>query len=102
MLRCRASGALLVIEVSDSGIGIAPEFLPFVFDRFRQGDSPFTRSHGGLGLGLSIARHLVEKHGGAISAASEGRGKGTTITITLPHLAKPVDDAQLARPVRIC
>jgi signal transduction histidine kinase/CheY-like chemotaxis protein len=72
------------ISVSDEGQGIAPEFLPFVFDRFRQADNSATRRHGGLGLGLAITRHLVEMHGGIIRAHSEGVGKGATFTIELP------------------
>jgi PAS domain S-box-containing protein len=72
------------IEIADTGQGIDAEFLPFVFDRFRQADSTSTRQHGGLGLGLAIARHLVEIHGGHISAASEGEGKGATFRLCLP------------------
>ena len=72
------------IEVRDSGEGIAPEFLPHVFDRFRQADSSMTRQHGGLGLGLSIVRHLVEMHGGLVSVESEGLGKGTAFFVSLP------------------
>jgi CheY-like chemotaxis protein len=72
------------IGVSDTGIGIAPEFLPFVFDRFRQGDATFAREHGGLGLGLAIARQLAELHGGTISVASGGPGQGATFTVKLP------------------
>jgi CheY-like chemotaxis protein len=72
------------ITVRDSGIGIAPEFLPFVFDRFRQADSRSTRRHGGLGLGLAIARHLLEQHGGGIQAHSGGPGRGTTVRMRLP------------------
>lgn len=72
------------IIVSDTGQGIAPEFLPYVFDRFRQADSSSTRRHGGLGLGLAIVRHLAELHGGSVSAASNGIEKGATFTITLP------------------
>jgi PAS domain S-box-containing protein len=83
-LDCRMNGKWLEIEVSDSGIGIAQEFLPYVFDRFRQADSQTTRSHGGLGLGLAIAKHLVEQHGGDIRARSDGQGKGTTVSIRLP------------------
>ena len=75
------------LKVSDTGIGIAPEFLPFVFDRFRQADSSITRSHGGLGLGLSVVRHLVELHGGTAEAASAGAGQGATFTVTLPLTA---------------
>src|SRR5262245_31313381 len=72
------------MEVQDSGVGIAPEFLPYVFDRFRQADSRSIRRHGGLGLGLAIARHIVEQHHGEIHAASEGPGHGTTVHIRLP------------------
>src|SRR5262249_10090868 len=72
------------IEVIDTGVGIAPEFLPFVFDRFRQANGSITRQHGGLGLGLAIVQSLVEMHGGTIGAESAGEGKGTTFKITLP------------------
>jgi signal transduction histidine kinase/DNA-binding response OmpR family regulator len=72
------------IVVSDTGQGISPEFLPFVFDRFRQADSSSTRVHDGLGLGLAIVRHLAELHGGAVAVTSEGLEKGATFTITLP------------------
>jgi PAS domain S-box-containing protein len=72
------------LRVSDTGSGIAAEFLPYMFDRFRQADSSTTRSHGGLGLGLAIVRHLVELHGGTVSAESAGEGKGATFTVLLP------------------
>jgi len=72
------------IRVSDSGIGIAPDFLPHVFDRFRQADSSITRAQGGLGLGLAIVRHLVEVHGGTVRAESEGEGKGAQFVVRLP------------------
>ncbi|HEX7316835.1 MAG TPA: PAS domain S-box protein [Pyrinomonadaceae bacterium] len=72
------------IEVSDTGQGIQPEFLPFAFDRFRQEDMGTTRQHGGLGLGLSIVRHLVEAHGGSVRAYSAGEGQGSTFTVDLP------------------
>ncbi|HEY7543619.1 MAG TPA: ATP-binding protein, partial [Blastocatellia bacterium] len=74
------------ITVSDSGEGIAPEFLPYVFDRFQQADGSITRRHGGLGLGLAIVRHLVEMHGGTIKARSEGAGRGASFTVRLPLL----------------
>jgi PAS domain S-box-containing protein len=73
------------ITVSDTGKGIEPEFLPFVFDRFRQADPSSARHYGGLGLGLSLVKHLVELHGGRITAASEGAGQGSTFTVTLPR-----------------
>ena len=72
------------ITVKDTGKGINPAFLPYVFDRFRQADSTTTRSHGGLGLGLAIVRHLVEMHNGMVDAASEGEGKGATFIVQLP------------------
>jgi signal transduction histidine kinase/ActR/RegA family two-component response regulator len=75
------------IKVSDTGEGIHQDFLPFIFDRFRQGDGTSTRKHGGLGLGLAIVRHLVELHGGTVEAASPGEGSGTTFTIKLPLTA---------------
>jgi PAS domain S-box-containing protein len=74
----------LEIQVTDSGQGIDPDFLPYIFDRFRQEDGSSTRSQGGLGLGLSIVRYLIELHGGTISAHSEGRNMGATFTIRLP------------------
>ncbi len=75
------------IAVSDTGQGIQPSFLPFVFDRFSQADSTTTRSHGGLGLGLGIVRHLVELHGGSVEAFSAGAGEGATFVIKLPMMA---------------
>ncbi|MGH9958749.1 MAG: hybrid sensor histidine kinase/response regulator, partial [Pyrinomonadaceae bacterium] len=77
-------GNQVEFRVTDTGQGISPDFLPFVFDRFRQADSTSTRQHGGLGLGLAIARHLVEIHGGAIKAESPGAGKGSTFSVRLP------------------
>jgi hypothetical protein len=74
------------IRVEDNGRGINPAFVPYVFDRFRQDDSTSKRAHGGLGLGLAIARHLVELHGGTIEVKSEGEGKGATFMVTLPVL----------------
>jgi PAS domain S-box-containing protein len=72
------------LSVADTGIGIAPAFLPFVFDKFRQADGSYTRQHGGLGLGLAIARHLTELHGGSIEARSDGEGHGALFTVRLP------------------
>jgi PAS domain S-box-containing protein len=77
------------ITVTDTGRGIPPSFLPYVFDRFRQADDSGVRKEGGLGLGMSITRHLVELHGGSVGAASEGEGKGAMFTVRLP-LAGPV------------
>ena len=77
-------GGLAVMTVTDTGAGISPSFLPHVFDRFRQQDAATTRAHGGLGLGLSIVRHLVELHGGSVEASSEGPGQGATFTVTVP------------------
>ena len=76
--------SFLEIRVDDSGVGISPEFMPFVFDRFRQGDASLTRQYGGLGLGLAIVRQLVELHGGTVRAESAGVGKGSSFIITLP------------------
>jgi PAS domain S-box-containing protein len=78
------------VTVSDTGQGITADFLPFVFDRFRQADSTSTRQHGGLGLGLAIARHLIEIHGGAIEAKSLGEGEGATFTVRLPLVGSRV------------
>jgi CheY-like chemotaxis protein len=72
------------VSVTDSGIGIAPEFLPYIFDRFRQADGSTTRVHGGLGLGLSIVKHLVQLHEGGVEVTSKGKDQGSTFTITLP------------------
>lgn len=74
------------ITVTDTGIGITPDFLPHVFEGFRQADGSMTRHHGGLGLGLTIVHYLVELHGGTVQAFSEGEGKGTTLTVQLPLL----------------
>src|ERR1041385_7307402 len=75
---------VLRVRVTDNGMGIPRKLLPVIFERFRQGDSSTTRKHGGLGLGLAIVKHIVELHGGSVSAASEGEGRGATFTITLP------------------
>ena len=72
------------ISVSDSGIGIKPDFLPHIFERFRQADSSPTRAHGGLGLGLALVKHLVELHGGSAAVDSAGEGRGATFTVRLP------------------
>jgi signal transduction histidine kinase len=85
----RADHGSTAIVISDTGEGIAPEFLPRVFDRFSQAHTGTTRRHGGLGLGLAIARHIVTLHGGTIRAESDGPGRGSTFTITLPTAAAP-------------
>jgi CheY-like chemotaxis protein len=74
------------VVVSDTGSGITPDFLPYIFERFRQAEGGTTRRHGGLGLGLAIARHIVEMHGGTIHAASDGEGSGSTFRVKLPLL----------------
>ena len=100
--RFERAGSYARIKVSDTGEGIDPEFLPYVFDRFRQADATTTRQRGGLGLGLAIVRHLVELHGGTVSAESEGHGRGTTFTVTLPVAGADTqsdgpDDSRAAR-----
>lgn len=83
-IRLRQLNSHVEIAVSDSGQGISREFLPFVFDRFRQADGSLARRHGGMGLGLAIVRHLVELHGGTVSAFSAGRDSGSTFTVNFP------------------
>ena len=102
-VRCAYQDDAIVIEVQDSGAGIAPEFLPYVFDRFRQADSRAIRRHGGLGLGLAIARHLIEQHDGEIRATSAGPGLGTTVHIRLPVSVDASDEAaaRLSLPVEL-
>lgn len=80
----KRSGSNIRVEVKDNGQGIKPQFLPYVFERFRQADSTYTRRIGGLGLGLAIVRHLVELHGGTVTAHSGGKGLGSVFTVTLP------------------
>jgi PAS domain S-box-containing protein len=95
-LSLRRQGEDAVVTVSDSGIGISPDFLPLLFDRFRQERTGSARSHGGLGLGLSIVRQLVEMHGGKVVATSEGAGKGATFTVTLPVHGAPAGAVKVA------
>jgi PAS domain S-box-containing protein len=91
----RRSGNRVELTVADTGRGIAPNALPFVFERFRQADASITRAYGGLGLGLSIAKHLVELHGGSIEAFSEGEGQGSRFTLVLS--GAPLPEASAAR-----
>ena len=81
------------LSVTDTGQGIPPDFLPSVFEPFRQADGSTTRRHGGLGLGLSIVKHLVEAHGGTVTAASEGEGHGSTFAVRLPIVPVPGESA---------
>jgi PAS domain S-box-containing protein len=83
-LRTGTDGAKVFVSVIDEGSGIGPEFVPYVFEPFRQAESSTTRSHGGLGLGLAIVNYLTELHGGTVSVSSDGEGKGATFTIELP------------------
>ncbi|AFY36455.1 ATP-binding protein [Calothrix sp. PCC 7507] len=83
-IKLESVGTYAQIQVSDTGKGINPDFLPYVFDTFRQADSATTRQFGGLGLGLAIVRHIVEMHGGTVSVASLGEGQGATFTVQLP------------------
>ena len=100
-IRLERVGRFAQITVNDTGKGISAEFLPFVFDRFRQADSSSTRLHGGLGLGLALARHLVELHGGSVHAASAGEGKGSTFSVQLPLLSnEDVSDSLALRSAR--
>jgi PAS domain S-box-containing protein len=95
-VRVERAGASARIVVEDGGEGIAPEFLPHVFERFRQADQSNTRTHGGLGLGLAVVRHLVELHGGTVHAESAGPGQGATFVVALPALEPaqiPEDEA---------
>jgi hypothetical protein len=95
-IRLAPLGRFAHLTVTDTGKGVSAEFLPFVFDRFRQADSSSTRVHGGLGLGLALVRHLVELHGGSVHAASDGEGKGATFTVQLPLLSTEATHDSLA------
>jgi PAS domain S-box-containing protein len=99
----RQAGDLLEIVISDTGQGINPEFLPHLFERFRQEDATTTRSHGGLGLGLAIVKHLVELHGGTVTAHSVGEGQGSQFVVRLPmdvaRQEEPVNRAQVVASV---
>lgn len=91
--------ASVILTVSDTGEGIDADFLPHVFDRFRQAEGSISRRQGGLGLGLAVVRHLVELHGGSVSASSEGKGKGATFTVELPLVNQ--EEGSVARNVEV-
>jgi PAS domain S-box-containing protein len=97
-VRLEQSGGSAVISVSDTGQGIRPDFLPHVFERFRQADGTSTRTHDGLGLGLAIVRHLVELHGGTVTAESPGEGLGATFTVCLPLSAASAEGVPSGQP----
>jgi CheY-like chemotaxis protein len=101
-IRLARDGNQLAISVTDTGSGIDPAFLPYVFERFRQQDGAPTRRHGGLGLGLSIVRHIVELHGGSVNASSEGQGEGATFVVRVPVAAPaPADGRTPLDPLSI-
>ena len=87
----RLDGGEVRIQVADTGVGIAPEHLGLVFQRFWQGEASMSKRHSGLGIGLALARHIVELHGGTIEVSSEGLGKGATFVVRLPVVGVPVD-----------
>jgi CheY-like chemotaxis protein len=103
-LSARREDSELVIEIRDTGLGIAPELLPKVFDLFVQGDRSAARTEGGLGIGLTLVRKLAELHGGSVAAASEGPGQGSRFTVRLPALAesaaRPAGPTSLPRVAR--
>jgi len=108
-VRLASTGSHAEIQVADTGQGIAPEFLPRLFERFSQADSSTTRRHGGIGLGLAIVKALVERHGGTVQAESRGLGKGATFTVRIPFLPSYVvekigfrdQETSGARPTRL-
>jgi signal transduction histidine kinase len=101
-INARRGGMGVLLAVADTGAGLDLDFLPYAFDRFRQGDQSFTRTQGGLGLGLAIVKHLVELHGGQVTAYSEGPNTGATFVVELPVVSKPAavagDDAASPAP----
>ena len=98
-VRLRWLGSEVELLVEDNGEGIAADFLPHVFDSFRQSDSSAARRHGGLGIGLSIARHIVELHGGRIEARSDGVGQGAAFVVRLPITAAPTASVPTLQPI---
>ena len=99
-LIARNGGSQVQLIVKDTGVGIKPEFLPYVFERFRQSDPSTTRQFGGLGLGLNIVKHLVELHGGSVSATSDGDGKGATFCVNIPTQPPVSKRHQGSRPAQ--
>jgi PAS domain S-box-containing protein len=93
----KREGEVVRVDINDSGCGIDPEFLPFVFDRFRQADASSTRAYGGLGLGLAIVRHLVELHGGTVDATSAGEGSGSRFIVRLPAAVRRRDSDAIVK-----
>jgi signal transduction histidine kinase len=98
LVKLESVASRVEITVQDTGIGISPEFLPHIFDRFRQADPGTNRVHGGMGLGLSIVRQLVELHGGTVRAESEGEGKGSTFVVSLPFITLKEVPERTERP----
>ena len=96
--RLRRSEGNVEITVTDTGMGIEPQFLPYVFDRFRQADSTSTRKYSGLGLGLAIVRHVVEMHGGTVAASSPGKGQGATFNVRFPMASPDILPQPVKRP----
>src|SRR5262249_32122451 len=95
-VRVETTDRTVTVVVTDTGRGMPDDFVPHAFDRFRQADSSATRKHGGLGLGLAIVRYLIELHGGAVHAESDGAGLGSVFRFTLPMLAAPSADPDAA------
>jgi signal transduction histidine kinase len=95
---CAASGSEAAVRIADRGEGITAEFLPHVFERFRQEDGSRSRAHGGLGLGLALVKSFVSAHAGTIEAMSDGAGKGSTFIVRLPQAAKPTTENSRQQP----
>ncbi len=95
-ISCERNGSAVTVRVEDEGLGISADFLPFVFDRFRQEDGSKTRAHGGLGLGLALVKSFIESHQGTVEASSAGHGRGSRFTITLPCLTEVTQPASQA------
>ena len=105
-MRCQEAAGQVTVDVSDRGIGMAPDTIERIFEPFTQADNSLERSRGGLGLGLALARGLILLHGGSVTAASDGLGKGATISIALPTISPPMSEADVAelaeaRPRRV-